>query len=154
MPSADLDIRPARRADVAAIVGLLALDEIGGAIDTADPETLPVYLAQFDRIETSPNETLYVACLDGEVVGTFELTLARSLPYRAATRCILAAVQVRPDMRGRGIGADMIGFALAEARRLGADLMTLSSNATRLDAHRFYERLGFQKSHLGFKIGL
>ena len=152
--SQDLEIRQARRGDVAAIVALLVLDDIGGAIDTAEPEALPLYLEQFDRIAKSPNETLYVACMGGVVVGTFELLISRSLPYRASTRCILEAVQVRPDMRGRKIGEAMVHFAFEEARRLGADQMTLSSNAKRLDAHRFYERLGFSKSHVGFKKAL
>ncbi len=150
----DLDIRQAIREDVAAIFALLALDDIGGAIDTAEPEALPLYLEQFDRIAQSPNETLYVACLGNVVVGTFELLIAHSLPYRAATRCILEAVQVRPDLRGKKIGEAMVRFAHQEARRLGADQMTLSSNAKRLDAHRFYERLGFSKSHVGFKKAL
>ena len=149
-----LHIRPARREDVAAIVGLLALDDIGRAVDTADPEALPLYMKQFDAIAQSPNETLYVACLGNVVVGTFELLIAHSLPYRAATRCILEAAQVRPDMRGRKIGETMVRFALEEATRLGADLITLSSNAKRSDAHRFYERLGFEKSHVGFKMNL
>ena len=67
---------------------------------------------------------------------------------------IVEAVQTRPDMRGRGIGAQMIGFCIEEARRLGLRQVQLTSNAARTDAHRFYERLGFAKSHLGFKYKL
>ena len=136
---------------MAAIAAVLALDDISGAVNMVDPDELPLYLEQFDAIAQSSNETLYVACMGGVVVGTFELLIARSLPYRASTRCILEAVQVRPDMRGQKIGEAMIHFALEEARRLGAGKMTLTSNARRGDAHRFYERLGFERSHVGFR---
>ena len=150
----DLVIREARREDVAAIVALFAADVVSGGIDTTDPEAPPEYEAQFDRIAASPNETLFVAELGGAVVGTFELMIARSLPYRASTSCILEAVQVRPDMRGRKIGEAMVRWAMHEARRRGAQKLKLTSNLKRADAHRFYERLGFTRSHAGFGIAL
>ena len=150
----DLVIREARRADLAAIVALFAADEVSGGIDTTDPGALPDYEAQFDRIAASTNETLFVAELRGAVVGTFELMIARSLPYRASTSCILEAVQVRPDMRGKRIGEAMVRWAMGEARRRGAQKLKLTSNLKRADAHRFYERLGFTRSHAGFGIAL
>lgn len=147
-------IRPARRDDVGAIVALLAEDDIGGSIDTGAAADLPLYEAQFDRIADSATEFLFVAEVDGRVVGTFEIVIARSLPYRAATRCILEAVQVHPAMRGQRIGEAMVLRAMEEGRARGADVMTLTSNAKREAAHRFYERLGFERSHVGFRRAL
>ncbi|MNT78897.1 aminoalkylphosphonic acid N-acetyltransferase [compost metagenome] len=88
------------------------------------------------------------------MVGTFQATLLTSLPGRGRPRLLIEAVQTRKDMRGRGIGARMIRHAIERAREEGAAKVQLSSNATRTDAHRFYERLGFVRSHFGFHMPL
>ncbi|ANL34064.1 GCN5-related N-acetyltransferase protein [Rhizobium phaseoli] len=97
---------------------------------------------------------LYVAEVSGEVVGTFQTMMTTSLTGRGSSAMIIEAVQTRSDMRGQGIGARMIEFAIAEAKGRGVRLVQLTSNAIRKDAHRFYERLGFKPSHLGFKMAL
>lgn len=154
MMEADFRIRTAQRADVPAIVALFAADDIGGHGDTTDASALPAYEAAFERIGASPNETLYVAEQDGEVVGTFQTMLTTTMTGRGASSMIIEAVQTRADCRGQGIGATMIAFCLEKAKEQGCRQAQLTSNAARLDAHRFYERLGFQKSHFGFKIKL
>lgn len=152
--SAGLTIRPADRGEVAAIVAMIASDSIGGHGDTGDPQALPDYLAAFDRIAASPNDSLYVALLGDDVVGTFQATLITTLLGRGASLMRVAAVHTRPDLRGRGIGAAMMRHAIEVARSAGAASVQLTSNAGRTDAHRFYERLGFQRSHAGFKLKL
>lgn len=147
-------IRPARREDVTAIVAMFAGDTIGGHGDTTDPAASQDYLKAFDAIQASANDRLYVAELDRTVVGTFQTTLTTSLTGRGAINMTIEAVQTRADMRGRGIGAAMMRFAIERARESGARLVQLSSNAARHDAHRFYERLGFEKSHVAFKMKL
>ena len=97
---------------------------------------------------------LYVAERGGEVVGTFQTMVTTSLTRRGSSAMIIEAVQTRADLRGQGIGAAMIEFAIAEAKGRGLRLVQLTSNALRRDAHRFYERLGFRASHLGFKMAL
>ncbi|MBC7281532.1 GNAT family N-acetyltransferase [Hoeflea sp.] len=149
-----MEIRAARRDDVAAIAALFAQDTLGGHGDSADPADLPLYLAAFDRIAQSPNDALYVAVLGGEVVGTFQTTLITSLTGKGSSSLTIEAVHTRSDMRGRGIGQAMINHAIAEARGKGARLVQLMSNAARLDAHRFYRNLGFTQSHAGFKMKL
>jgi GNAT superfamily N-acetyltransferase len=150
----ELTIREAGRDDVAAIVALFAADELGGHGDTSDPGALPVYGAAFERIEASPNDRLYVAEMDGEVVGTFQTTLIPCMTGRGTPVFTIEAVQTRADLRGRGIGAAMMQFAVGKARESGARLAQLSSNAARTDAHRFYRRLGFVQSHVAFKMKL
>lgn len=146
--------RRAVEADLPALVALFAADELGGHGDTTDPAAAGGYLAAFREIVATPGTPLYVAELDGAVVGTFQLVLARSLFARGAVHATLHAVQVSAHLRGRGIGADMVRFAMDEARAAGAGSLVLTSSKRRLDAHRFYRRLGFANSHEGFKIGL
>lgn len=149
-----VQIREATENDLKALIALFADDSLGGHGDTTDPEALSDYRAAFARIAASPNETLYVAEHDAEVVGTFQTMITTSLTARGSSNMIIEAVQTRADMRGRGIGAAMIEFAVEKARVDGIRLVQLTSNAARKDAHRFYERLGFTPSHIGFKIKL
>eukprot|EP01032_Pedospumella_encystans_P005461 gene5461-6490_t len=141
-------IRKATEDDLNAIIALFAADPLGGHGDTTDPEALPDYRTAYARIAASPNETLYVAELDGEVVGTFQTMVTTTMTARGASALIVEAVQTRSDMRGRGIGASMIEFAIERARESGKRLVQLTSNAVRKDAHRSHERLGSTPSHI------
>ena len=147
-------IREAREDDVPEIVALLAADTLGGHADTTDAAALPDYLRAFKRIAKSPNDSLYVAEIGGEIVGTFQTTLITALLDRGASFLKIEAVHVRPGTRGRGIGQAMMRFAVDLAREDGARSIQLTSNKARKDAHRFYERLGFVESHVGFKLEL
>lgn len=152
--SENILIRRAREADLAALIALFAADDLGGHGDTTDQSAFEDYLKAFHVIDASQNEQLFVAEADGEVVGTFQLVFTRTLSGRGSLSMIIEAVQTRADQRGKGIGAQMIGYAIEEARRRDCRLVQLTSNASRTDAHRFYERLGFAKSHAGFKMKL
>lgn len=150
----NVSIRTARREDVPALIRLFSDDGLGGHADTTDPSALPVYLAAFDWIDASPNNAIYVAEYENEVVGTFQTVCGRSLSNRGATHLTVAAVQTRADMRGRGIGEAMMRYAIERGRELGAYQVKLTSNLARTDAHRFYRRLGFEQSHAGFRLVL
>lgn len=150
----EIAIREATTADIPAIVALFAADAVGGHGDTTDPQAFGDYETAFQRIAASQNDRLYVAVADGEVVGTFQTTLIVSMSGRGAAGLTVEGVQTRADMRGRGIGEAMMRFAIERARDVGARRVQLTSNAARTDAHRFYERLGFAKSHMGFKLKL
>ncbi|MFN7023805.1 MAG: GNAT family N-acetyltransferase [Pseudorhizobium sp.] len=150
----DIIIRRARETDLPALIALFAEDEIGGHADTTAPEAFNEYLRAFHVIDASANEQLFVAEREGEVVGTFEIMFNRTLTGRGGLIMVVEAVQTRVDMRGRGIGAAMVDYAIQEARRRDCRMVQLSSNMARTDAHRFYERLGFAKSHFGFKMKL
>ena len=149
-----LVIRPALEADLPALIALFADDPLGGHDDTTDSQASDDYLQAFQAIDASPNEQLFVAEIEGEVVATFQLVFSRTLTGRGALSMIIEAVQTRADMRGRGIGARMIAHAVEQARHRDCRLVQLTSNMARTDAHRFYERLGFAKSHFGFKMRL
>ncbi|MCV3241316.1 GNAT family N-acetyltransferase [Mesorhizobium sp. ZC-5] len=152
--TASLAIRLAQRADLEALIEIFAADDVGGHGDTNNPDALPAYQAAFDRIAANPFDTLYVAELDGVVVGTFQMTLGTSLASRGASYLTIGAVQTRADKRGLGIGAEMMRYAIERGREAGAMSIKLTSNNDRGDAHRFYKRLGFKQSHAGFKMKL
>ncbi|MHA4813756.1 N-acetyltransferase family protein [Streptomyces aculeolatus] len=145
----DLEIRRATAADVPAIVAMLADDPLGATRET--PDDPAPYEQAFARIDADPAQHLAVAERDGTVVGTLQLTVIPGLSRRGMTRALIEAVRVHRDERGSGLGTQLIEWAVEEARRQGCAVVQLTSDATRTDAHRFYERLGFESTHVGFK---
>ena len=145
----DLEIRRATAADVPAIVAMLADDPLGATRET--PDDPAPYEQAFARIDADPAQRLAVAERDGTVVGTLQLTVIPGLSRRGMTRALIEAVRVHRDERGSGLGTQLIEWAVEEARRQGCAVVQLTSDATRTDAHRFYERLGFEATHVGFK---
>lgn len=151
---ADLLIREAREDDLPDIVALLAVDVLGGHGDTIEAAALPDYVRAFKRIAKSPVDSLYVAEIGGEIIGTFQTTLITTLLGRGSSTLKIEAVHVRPGTRGKGVGSAMMRFAVDRAREAGARSVQLTSNRARHAAHLFYERLGFEESHVGFKMKL
>ncbi|KUM85998.1 MULTISPECIES: GNAT family N-acetyltransferase [Streptomyces] len=148
----ELDIRPATTDDVSAIVGMLADDPLGAQRES--PDDLTPYLAALERLSSDPNQHLVVATREERVVGTLQLTVVPGLSRRGATRSIIEGVRIHADERGSGLGSRLIEWAIEESRRQNCQLVQLTSDNTRTDAHRFYERLGFTASHVGFKLTL
>ena len=148
-------LRRARLADVAAIVSLLADDQLRSAAESTAAEDAGPYLAAFAAIDGAPDQLLVVVDDPaGRVVATQQLTILPGLARRGATRLQIEAVRVSADLRGNGLGSAMIRWAVEYGRARGCRLVQLTSDATRIDAHRFYERLGFASSHVGFKLHL
>ncbi|CAL9495777.1 N-acetyltransferase family protein [Streptomyces sp. enrichment culture] len=148
----DLEIRRAVAEDIPAIVAMLADDPLGAQRES--PDDLTPYLTAYERLAADPNQHLVVAVREGRVVGTLQLTIVPGLSRRGATRSIIEGVRVHADERGSGLGTRFIEWAVEESRRQDCRLVQLTSDATRTDAHRFYERLGFTASHVGFKLQL
>ncbi|MFF2099127.1 GNAT family N-acetyltransferase [Streptomyces sp. NPDC058202] len=149
---ADLEIRAAVADDVHAIVAMLADDPLGAQRES--PDDLTPYLDALKRLSADPNQHLVVAVRESRVVGTLQLTVIPGLSRKGATRSIIEAVRIHADERGSGLGTELIEWAIDESRRQGCQLVQLTSDASRTDAHRFYERLGFVASHVGFKLAL
>jgi GNAT superfamily N-acetyltransferase len=150
----EIIIRPANRADVPVIVELLADDMLGAARETVAEPVDPVYLRAFDRIAADAGEELVVAELEGEVVGTLQLTVIPTLGRRGALRAQLEAVRIRTDLRGAGLGRRLVAWAVERARARGCALVQLTSDKRRVDAHRFYASLGFETSSVGMRLML
>ncbi|WP_312880089.1 GNAT family N-acetyltransferase [Actinokineospora xionganensis] len=147
-----MNIRRATIDDVPAIVGLLMDDAIGATRESADD--LTPYKDAFAVIDADHHEFLAVADRDGEIVGTFQLSLLPGLSRRGAFRAQVEAVRVAASARGEGLGETMMRWAIEEARKRGCVMVQLTSDKAREDAHRFYERLGFTATHEGFKLAL
>ncbi|MFG2121719.1 GNAT family N-acetyltransferase [Streptomyces sp. NPDC048710] len=148
----DLEIRRATGDDLPAIVAMLADDPLGAQRES--PDDLTPYLTALDRLNADPNQQLVVAVREGRVIGTLQLTLIHGLSRKGATRSIIEAVRIHGDERGSGLGTQLIEWAVEESRRQKCQLVQLTSDSSRTDAHRFYERLGFTASHVGFKLQL
>ncbi|MCT7351444.1 GNAT family N-acetyltransferase [Streptomyces sp. 15-116A] len=148
----DLEIRTAVADDIPAIVGMLADDPLGA--ERESPDDLGPYLAAFERLSSDPNQHLVVAVRGGRVIGTLQLTIVPGLSRRGATRSIIEGVRIHAAERGSGLGTRLIEWAVDESRRQDCRLVQLTSDSSRTDARRFYERLGFTASHVGFKLAL
>ena len=146
----DLEIRAAIADDVPAIVAMLADDPLGAQRES--PDDLAPYVAALERLSADPNQRLVVAVRQGRVVGTLQLTIIPGFSRRGATRSIIEGVRIHTDERGSGLGTQLIEWAIDASREQGCQLVQLTSDRTRTDAHRFYERLGFTASHTGFKL--
>ncbi|MFE7597236.1 GNAT family N-acetyltransferase [Streptomyces sp. NPDC057494] len=148
----DLEIRPATAEDLPAIVAMLADDPLGAQRES--PDDLGPYVTAFERLAADPNQHVVVAVRGDKVVGTLQLTVIPGLSRKGTTRSIIEGVRIHSDERGSGLGTQLIEWAVAESERQDCRLVQLTSDVTRTDAHRFYERLGFEASHVGFKKSL
>jgi GNAT superfamily N-acetyltransferase len=152
-----LVIRPAEEAELGRMVELLVLGAVpGGPPSTEDPDDLGPYRAAWHEIVNGGNNgdggVILVAVIAGEVVGVCQLIVFRHLQSHGGLCAELESVHVHPDHRGAGVGGALLREAIERARALGCYRVQLTSNAGRPDAHRFYERLGFVPSHVGFKL--
>lgn len=141
-------IREAARDDLAAIVALLSDDGIGKGRERPGD---PAYSRAFESMSGQPGNIYFVAERDGEVVGCLQYTMIHGLSRRGASRAQIEGVRVAAACRGRGIGEALFQAAFARARNDGCALVQLTTDMRRDDALRFYQRLGFEKSHWGMK---
>lgn len=149
-----LSFRRAAETDLPFIVKLLTEDAVRVTDDKPDEPFHPRYVTALRELSADPNQLMMLAELDGETVGTVQLTFIAGIASLGLKRCLVEAVHIAPAHRSKGLGTQMIQWAIAQARDRGCGMVQLTSNKKRLDAHRFYERLGFLKSHEGFKYYL
>src|SRR5258707_4001021 len=148
-----IPIRRARRDDVGISVGMLADDRLGSARERLEDPLPPTYFAAFDALESASHIQLVVAEEgDGTVVGCLQLCILPGLSSQGASRGLIEDVRVAARCRSRGIGEQLVQWAVTEARAKGCKLVELFTHHSRVDAQRFYERLGFARSHVGMTI--
>ncbi|MER6382250.1 GNAT family N-acetyltransferase [Streptomyces sp. NPDC001118] len=148
----DLEIRRMTADDLPAVVAMLADDPLGARRESTDDMT--PYRAALERLDADPNQHLVVAVREGRVIGTLQLTIIAGLSHKGTTRALIEAVRVHADERGSGLGSRLIEWAIDTSRQVGCRMVQLTSDKSRTDAHRFYERLGFSATHEGFKLRL
>ena len=148
-------LRRATAQDLPRLVELMAADQLGVDRDgIRTVEDLGRYRTAFDAIDSDPAHLLVVAEADSEVAGTLQLSFLPGLARRGSLRGQIEAVRVHTGLRGLGLGTAMLTWAIEEARRRGCTLVQLTTDKSRGDAHRLYERLGFVSSHVGMKLRL
>jgi ribosomal protein S18 acetylase RimI-like enzyme len=153
-PPPGIIFRTGRRADLPAIVRMLADDPLGGQRERFVDPLPQAYLDAFARIDASPANEIIVAESQGEIVGVLQLTTVPGLSHQGATRGLIEAVRVEAARRGQGIGGALIGEAVARARAKGCRMVQLTTHQSRTEAQRFYQRLGFVAEHYGMKLSL
>lgn len=146
--------RRAVAADLEAIVAMLADDILGQKRENISLPLAQSYLDAFAAIEADPNQYLAVVELDDAVVGTLQITYMPGLSHQGAWRGEIESVRIASAARGTGLGRLMIQWAIEQCRARNCYLVQLTSDMARIDAHRFYEQLGFTASHKGFKMTL
>ncbi len=150
----ELTFRDAVPSDLPFIITLVVEDSVITTNDDATDAMAPEYLAALAAVDADPNQRMIIAELDGEAVGTLQLTFIPGLMRRGMWRCLVEQVHIAAPHRSKGLGGRMIEWAIEESRARGCGMVQLTSNKKRLDAHRFYRRLGFAQSHEGFKLML
>jgi len=146
--------RRAAPEDLATIVALLADDPIGRGRESPGSPFDMRYRDAFAAIERDPNQLLAVAERGGDVIGVLQLSFIPGLTRRGMWRGQIEGVRVATGERAGGIGRAMLEWAIEECRRRGCGLVQLTSDKRRADAHRFYESLGFEATHQGYKLSL
>lgn len=151
----DLVFRAATRADLPFMVALIAEDDVSDVRmdDPTDPSG-PAYVAGFEAIEADPNQVLIIAEREGKPIGTLQITYLPGIARKGMWRGLIESVHIIPPERSKGYGGQMIRWAVEQCRERGCGMVQLTSNKKRIDAHRFYQRLGFDQSHEGFKLFL
>jgi ribosomal protein S18 acetylase RimI-like enzyme len=139
--------REARHADLPALIDLLADDALGRGREGG---AMGPYEAAFEAILAQPGQTIVVGEVEGWIVAMCQLTILPGLAQKGQSRALIESVRTAAEMRGQGIGAALMAECEARARAAGATKLQLIAHQSRGRAHAFYERLGYQPSHLGF----
>ena len=145
-------VRRAHRDDVGTIVAMLADDPLGSGRERIEDPLPPSYFLAFEAVEKDPNIQLVVAEQGGAVVGCLQLCILPGLSSQGASRALIEDVRVATHCRSRGIGELLVQWAVAQARSRECKLVELLTHNTRVDAQRFYKRLGFLPSHVGMTL--
>jgi len=151
---AKVRFRPARIGDLDWIVEMLANDPLGSQRERYEQPLPEGYQQAFAAIDTDPNNELIVACVNGEVVGVQQITFTPYLTHQGSWRATIEGVRISASVRGKGIGSEMIRWAIQRAKERGCHLVQLTTDKKRTDALRFYEQLGFEATHEGLKMRL
>jgi GNAT superfamily N-acetyltransferase len=149
-----ITVRKATISDLPTVISLLSDDQLGSTREEIK-HPLPLFYRQaFERIKKETGNDFYVALIGGDIVGCMQLTFISGLSRKGMTRLQIESVRVASELRSKSIGRQMMKYAIDLAKSSGCGLVQLTTDQTRKDAHRFYEKLGFTASHVGMKLDL
>jgi ribosomal protein S18 acetylase RimI-like enzyme len=141
-----VEIREATQDDLPSILSLYS--QLG--MDNGEVLSLNRAKELYDKLQSYPDYKLYVALHNGLPVGALALLIMDNFGHQGASSGVVEDVVVRKDVRGQGIGTQMMEFAMQKCREKGCYKITLSSNLKRVGAHMFYESLGYQRHGYSF----
>ena len=145
--------RSAVEEDIPSILQMLLDDDIAQMREgDSAGEDVVAYHAAFQDIVNDPNNDLLVAEVDGKVVGFLQVTVIPGISYHGARRCQIEDMRVAKDSRRQGIGRQLIESAKEWAEVRGCTIIELFMHASRKDAAAFYESLGFESEHRGYRM--
>ena len=148
-----MHFRRARKEDLVDIVRMIADDKLGKQREDYSDPLLKKYDKAFQNIDDDDNQELIIIENDlSEIIGTLQLSFIQYLTYQGGIRAQIEAVRIRDDQRAKGIGEELIQWAIARANEKGAHLVQLTTDKQRPEALKFYEKLGFRATHEGMKL--
>jgi GNAT superfamily N-acetyltransferase len=147
---------------VPAIVAMLADDPLGQTRETPDH---PGYIAAFEALNADTNQFLAVLEVQtteaagaevsrAQLIGTLQLTFIPGLSHTGMWRGQIESVRIADKYRGCGYGHALFTWAITQCQARGCGMVQLTTHSSRTSAHRFYADLGFEASHLGYKLTL
>lgn len=145
-------IRQAELNDLPQIVKLMTEDVLGSQRELYTEPLPKCYIDAFENISKDKNSILLVACDNGTVIGNLQITFTQYLSHKGSIRATIENVHIAENKRNLGIGTQLMNYAINMAKEKSCSIVQLTSNKTRTDAHRFYERLGFKSTHEGMKL--
>ena len=148
----NLTYRHATESDIPVLIKMLSDDSLGKLREDASTPVNSCYLTAMRHIQNDPNNELTVVESDGAIVGMLQLTFIPYLTYQGSWRCLIEGVRIKESFRGKGLGTQVFQWAIERARERKCHIVQLTSDKQRTDAIRFYENLGFNASHEGFKL--
>lgn len=149
-----LTYREAEHQDLTQLVAMLADDKLGAQREDNSSPLNDRYIQAFRHISSDPNNELTVVTSNNKIVGMLQLTFIPYLTHTGSWRCLIEGVRIHKDCRGQGLGTKFFEWAITRAKEKGCNLVQLTSDKQRPDAIRFYENLGFEATHEGFKLKL
>jgi GNAT superfamily N-acetyltransferase len=149
-----LKYRSAKFDDLQALVSLLSNDSLGSKREDKSVPLNEAYISAFKAIDIDPHNELLVVEIEGSLVGMLQLTFIPYLTHIGSWRCLIEGVRIHKDFRGKGFGEKFFEYAINLARNKGCNLVQLTCDKQRLNAIKFYEKLGFKATHEGFKLVL
>lgn len=150
----ELSFRQAQYKDVGSLVEMLLDDPLGKLREDSSQPINSSYLIAFEAILKDNNNELIIVESSGKILGMLQLTFIPYLTHTGSWRCLIEGVRVKSDYRGKGLGTQIFEWAITRAKQRHCNIVQLTSNKARVDALRFYQSLGFEASHEGFKLNL
>lgn len=148
----ELKFRLAQKDDLIDIVRMLSDDTLGASREKFEPILSGNYLKAFENISNDTNQELTIVEMNGEKVGTYQLTFIQYLTHQGGLRAQIEAVRISSNYRGKGIGTDIFKYIIERAKQKGCFMLQLTSDKQRPKAIKFYETIGFVATHEGMKL--